>query len=314
TVTIAVGAFKGYVGIVKEVIDDIARVELHTASRVVNVDRSKVLRPGETMAPSHSANSNGGAYQSSTFSNNRFDSVQTPLHGSKTPMHGSRTPFAGGRTPGMDGGRTPFGGGRTPGMDGGRTPAMGMAGGRTPAMDMGRTPAWDAGSKTPRQGYAWDAGSRTPGRPVTATFASSAIADAALPGRIVPSGGNYADAQEAAPVAPTQREWPAPTLLVTLKSDPTKQAVITTVNPTSRTVTMETHQSTDPPETLPNVSFDDIVPVRPSRKDDKTMVLSGDAAGQLARLISAEESDGIIRLDTVKQIRIFPLDMIGMYV
>ncbi|KAI8815976.1 uncharacterized protein EV422DRAFT_610602, partial [Fimicolochytrium jonesii] len=163
TVTIATGTFKGYLGIVKEVIDNQARVELHTASRVVTVDKTKVLRPGETRLPGaaggRSDNPWGPPSSSISSYGDKWTSSasKTPMHGSKTPMHGSRTPFHG------IGGRTPAhgDGGRTPGWDSGRASGSGSN-----TVDLGSrsTAAWDAGSKTPGHGMsAWDAGSRTPG-------------------------------------------------------------------------------------------------------------------------------------------------------
>ncbi|KAI8591379.1 hypothetical protein BDZ88DRAFT_50734 [Geranomyces variabilis] len=309
TVTIAVGAFKGYVGIVKEVNDGMARVELHTASRVVTVDVNKCLLPGQTLAPSASNNSGFGG---SSFGYDRYG--QTPMHGAKTPMHGGRTPM-------HAGGRTPFGaGGRTPGADGGRTPAWDVSG-RTPASawDAGsktpghwdassKTPHWDAGGKTP----AWDSGSRTPYAPLDAVSSVYPDPATAITSTIVPSGGNYADSI-AAPIAASTitHEWPAIRVLVTLTSDPSQEAIITAVQPATRTVTLSLLPAN---ESRAGVGFDDIKAVSPDAAHDKVMVITGDGAGQTGVVISAEDDDGVVRMDVTKEIRIFTMNMIAKYV
>ncbi|RKO92660.1 hypothetical protein BDK51DRAFT_35496 [Blyttiomyces helicus] len=138
TVKIVMGEWKGYLGIVKDVINDQARVELHTASRIITISKEKLKladQVGTGQSSSHGGYGMGG---------------RTPMLGSRTPAYGD-----GGRTPAWD-----SGGGRTPAWNSGsRTPGH-NDGGRTPAWDSGsKTPAWDSGSKTP----AWDSGSRTPG-------------------------------------------------------------------------------------------------------------------------------------------------------
>ncbi|KAI8921264.1 hypothetical protein DFJ77DRAFT_449169 [Powellomyces hirtus] len=316
TVTIATGPYKGYVGIVKEVVDGNARIELHTTSRLVTVDRNKLLRPGETFVPQSNSFSNGAnsnAYGSS-YGNGRYDGMGSGMSGGKTPAYGSKTPM---------GNRTPFLGGRTPGpMDGGRTPAWDMSS-RTPARDMdlgSRSTAWDAGSKTPAhdltsgRGYAWDAGSRTPAHPSYTPMEGISTTSYAKPvtSTSVPTGGNYADSHTAPPVAaaPTPHEWPSTRLLVNLKSDPSQRAIITATQPSARTATIQLKSTS---ETQPNVSYDDLLPVRPTTKGDKVMVLIGETAGQTGSLVSAEEADAIVKLDRIKEIRIFTLDMIGVY-
>lgn len=162
SVAITGGPQKGYVGMVKAVTGDEARVEIHATSKVVRVHLDKlaetdadgkiIRRGGTPVAGGYM----GGGYNPAQ---GRFGGA-TPGHamGAQTPTWGAgggRTPgyAAGGRTPGYDMGN------RTPGYDfGNRTPAADY-GSRTPAWDSGsKTPAWDAGSKTP----AWDAGSKTP--------------------------------------------------------------------------------------------------------------------------------------------------------
>lgn len=142
TVTIIGGPYKGYIGIVKDVANETARVELHTSNKTINVDRAKISIPGAA-----------GDGRDQSFASNRAqrgfdnrgryggDSGRTPAwnSGSKTPAWDS-----GSKTPAWDSGS------KTPAWD---------SGSKTPAWDSGsKTPAWDSGSKTP----AWDSGSKTP--------------------------------------------------------------------------------------------------------------------------------------------------------
>lgn len=180
-VTIGSGShYKGLKGIVKDTTDTTARIELDSRSKVVSVDKTKLLFKDPT---------------GKTLSYTEFVVPRKLLHlAQPSPARGSgnwaggRTPAwgAGGRTPGWaDGGKTPSAaGGRTPGWrqdsaytpswnGGSKTPAWGGSGGggyKTPAYgdsgshsswggDGGRTPAWNTNARTP----AWNAGSRTPG-------------------------------------------------------------------------------------------------------------------------------------------------------
>ncbi|KAF3909226.1 hypothetical protein ABW20_dc0103409 [Dactylellina cionopaga] len=139
TVHVRQGPYKGLLGIVKDATDTTARVELHTKSKTITIDKTKLgFKEGSTGrilsyaefvqpkkgfggAPSYSSSSGGSAWS------------------------GSRTPAGAGS---MAGSRTPAG---AHGASGGRTPAWAGGG------DGGRTPAWASGSKTP----AYNDGSRT---------------------------------------------------------------------------------------------------------------------------------------------------------
>ena len=115
TVTIAGGPYKGYVGIVVDATDTTARIELHTRSKTITVDKSKLILEGG------SAPIGGRTYFG------MGDGGRTPLHpGMATPMHhGMQTPMhLGSQTPMHDGSRTP-------------------------AYDENRSSAWDPGSRTP---------------------------------------------------------------------------------------------------------------------------------------------------------------------
>ncbi|KAI8839264.1 hypothetical protein BC829DRAFT_421031 [Chytridium lagenaria] len=165
TVTIIQGPYKGYIGIVKDMTDNGARVELHTSQRIVTIPVDRVKIHGSSTENSQSSDFNFGSRYASNY---RYG------EGSATPMH----PLAGGRTPMHSGGsKTPMhrpNGGMTPNpyQDGSRTPAW-DSGSRTPAHSGSRTPAWEAGSRTPARDGAWDAGSKTPARSGYSDFGST---------------------------------------------------------------------------------------------------------------------------------------------
>jgi transcription elongation factor SPT5 len=151
TVTITGGAFKGYLGIVKDTTETTARVELHTHNRTITIDKTKlnvIGGQGSTSRPDYRSEGNRYGYE-----------ARTPMHGSgaKTPAHPADAWNSGSRTPAWNSGS------KTPAWD---------SGSKTPAWDSGsKTPAWESGSRTP----AWDSGSRTPARnrfPETPTAAT----------------------------------------------------------------------------------------------------------------------------------------------
>ncbi|XP_057297763.1 transcription elongation factor SPT5-like [Hydractinia symbiolongicarpus] len=131
TVRIAQGPFKGYIGIIKDATETLARVELHTNCKTISVDRSRLaLVSGQ--------NKGGGvtAYGHTPM----YSSGQTPMYGNQTPMYGSRTPMYGNQTPMHEGSRTPNYGARTPSHDPSRTPSHDPS--RTPS-NAGHGGAWD---------------------------------------------------------------------------------------------------------------------------------------------------------------------------
>ena len=139
TVRISQGSYKGYIGIVKDATETMARVELHTKCQTIGVDIQRLtIVDGTNRTPS--IKTPGG---SSTFTTPMYSGAQTPMHGtgSRTPMHGSQTPM-------HDGSRTPHYGSMTPRADGGMTPMHDRTGS-----------AWDpSGMQTPRNDFEddWD--------------------------------------------------------------------------------------------------------------------------------------------------------------
>lgn len=97
TVRVIRGPYKGYIGIVKDSTSVLARVELHTNSKTINVDRSNITVCGGVSRPiprprlvSASLKTPDKAVGAQTPS---YESSRTPRYGGQTPAHdGSATP------------------------------------------------------------------------------------------------------------------------------------------------------------------------------------------------------------------------------
>ncbi|CAG8479735.1 3134_t:CDS:10 [Paraglomus occultum] len=142
TVTIVKGPYKGYMGIVKDTTETMARVELHTDSRILNVEKAKLMmKDSSGIIRPIASDFQPRERDLDTSSNYGASSPYSPSGWSSSP----RTPsWAGSRTPAYSSAMTP-----NPHADGSRTPAIHSMN------DGSQTPAWDIGSKTP----AWIGGS-----------------------------------------------------------------------------------------------------------------------------------------------------------
>lgn len=149
TVIVRQGPYKGLLGIVKDATDSMARVELHSKSKLISVEKTKLgykERGGKTLS---------------------YEELVTPkkfLSGNVSTLpqyQGGNSWQQGGATPARTPAWAASSGGRTPAWassDGSKTPAW-ASGGRTPAWgEGGRTPAWSSSSRTP----AWNSGAKTP--------------------------------------------------------------------------------------------------------------------------------------------------------
>ncbi|CAG8559277.1 500_t:CDS:10 [Ambispora gerdemannii] len=230
TVTIIHGPYKGYIGIVKETSDSTARVELHTNSKIINVEKSKLQMRDQ----------NGGSRPVSLEYGGGSSNYGSPAFSGSTWRPDRSSQWSGSRTPAWNSTMSPnpliSDGSRTPAIhlnDGSRTPAIHMNdGSRTPSWDLGsktpawgtdgsETPAWDSGSKTPR----WADGSRTPayssdypGSPATDSTTSFTAPTPApdTPGFIAATPGVNTPSNYTAPTpgpfsAPTPAPFSAPT-------------------------------------------------------------------------------------------------------
>ncbi|KAI6781285.1 transcription initiation protein spt5 [Emericellopsis cladophorae] len=164
TVVVKKGSYKGLLGIVKDTTDTHARVELHTKSKIITVDKNHLNVKDKKTGQTIDINSRGRGGPPGGYSGSRVPGYQQS--GGRTPMAnwGSRTPALGGgsRTPAW---KADSGGSRTPAWamgDGSRT-VNPYDGSRTAYGGSGsRTPAWQPGGRTPAPGDAFGAGSRTP--------------------------------------------------------------------------------------------------------------------------------------------------------
>ncbi|XP_056670571.1 transcription elongation factor SPT5-like [Monodelphis domestica] len=92
TVRICQGPYKGYMGMVKEATDSVARVELHTTCQTISVQSQRLVRLGTPSSQSRDSTPHA-----------------TPSYGSQTPIYnlGSFTPLYDCRTPKAQGDQTP---------------------------------------------------------------------------------------------------------------------------------------------------------------------------------------------------------------
>ncbi|KAJ1652847.1 transcription elongation factor spt5 [Dispira simplex] len=163
TVMITQGPYKTYIGIVKEASGNSARVELHTNSRLITIEKAQLAVQTQdgtfepfSKLPEYASPQNGprrSGRPTSAYNNGWGSSTDEQSRnfygGSQTPMHrnnGSRTPFHVG--------------------DGSRTPAW-DSGSRTPnprafGWDDSSGSGWGDGEPSVDAASAWDAGSRTP--------------------------------------------------------------------------------------------------------------------------------------------------------
>ncbi len=158
SVMIVKGAFKGYLGVARELIGPTnVSVELHTASKTVTVRREDVqLVAGQQSHQPAKGGREGyaGRRNERQFTTTTTSSSSQGSQGNYFAASGATAGAASGKTPTWDGGKTPtWDGGKTPTWDGG-------AGSKTPVWGGGKTPSW-AGGKTPVWGES-GAGGRTP--------------------------------------------------------------------------------------------------------------------------------------------------------
>ncbi|PVU86444.1 hypothetical protein BB559_006521 [Furculomyces boomerangus] len=157
TVLITRGPFKGYMGVVKNSTATMAKVELYTSAKMINVERDKL----------NIKMNDGRVVPASSFGDNGYNRNNSGGRGST-----GSSPFPGANTPNFQPG-TPFGGswGNNSGVSG--SPAWNSSGGSGGASWGGSgvsssTPAWGgdntsigSGSMPQTPGVAWNSSSKT---------------------------------------------------------------------------------------------------------------------------------------------------------
>jgi len=178
TVTIRKGGYKGLLGIVKDTTDVSARVELHTKSKIITVNKADLIFKDKVTGRTIDINSRGGMSGRGGFggsSRGGFGGTNDRWEGSRTPQAaaggGDRTPAWGlpkgglSTLPGAScaNANTSTAVAHTPAWSrndnsGSRTPAWAAEGSRTVNPYDGSRTAYGSGSRTP----AWSSGAKTP--------------------------------------------------------------------------------------------------------------------------------------------------------
>ncbi|KAJ3361314.1 transcription elongation factor spt5 [Kappamyces sp. JEL0680] len=328
TVTISGGPFKGYLGIVKDTTETHARVELHTNSRTITIEKERLNVQGEEGAPKRPN------YQAGRPTSRYDDYGRTPANsGSKTP-YDSWSGGTGGRTPAWNAGS------KTPAWEAGsKTPAW-EAGSKTPAWEAGsKTPAWEAGSKTP----AWESG-RTPayGRPTPRV--PNTPADMATPYHTATPAGfpqtpglaattPYPNMQSVAHTPATPYETPyhgGPATPAATGSYGSSQGAWVTADIEVRVESNRRFSSgrvdgqvgvvkavegiraqiyLASGETI-HITEELLVPVVPQKKD-AFKVLKGEDRGKIGTLLSIDGHEGVVKLEGVDDILMMNLDTLA---
>ena len=331
TVKITGGPFKGYLGIVKDTNENTARVELHTNSRTVNVDKDKLNIQGET------SNQRRPDYQASR-PQNRYENSRTPMHtGSKTPAYeGGNQWNSGSKTPAYDGSKTPAwdSGSKTPAWDSGsKTPAYDSGGSRTPAWGetgaTARTPAAFGRGATPRVTGTPSAttpyhGAPTPGFPSTpgaggisntpynrsAPTPATPYDPASVNNPQTPAGGSGDYGRASEPVG--RGSWIAINIEVSVNSQRRfsagkldgQEGVVKVVEGNRAQI-----QLLSTGETV-TITEEFLKPVAPSKKD-MFKVLSGEDRGKIGTLLSIDGHEGVVKIDGVDDILMMNMDTLA---
>ncbi|CCH40836.1 Transcription elongation factor [Wickerhamomyces ciferrii] len=153
-VSIRLGEYKGYRGIVKDTNGDIARVEFHTKNKILSISKHKLAF----------VDGSGRLIPYEEFINPKYRDFSQPSSGFSTPSHkapsytsGGSSSWSstgsnnGGKTPAWSsfasGGKTPIAGGRTAvGAHGGAASAWGGGAGGASAWGGGAASAWGGGA------------------------------------------------------------------------------------------------------------------------------------------------------------------------
>ena len=273
--------YKGCHGIVKEVTGSLVRVELESQTKVVTVDRKFISEK-----------------------RNVVDYNSTPYRGSETPMHPSRTPMRD-NIPGT-----------TPIHDGMRTPMRDRA--WNPYTPM-RDQAWNPYTPSTPQYQPGSTPQYQPGTP-SHTYDSSSSPYANAPSPYLPSTPNSASylpstpgtggLDTMSPVIGGDNEGPyfMPDILVNVRRLGEEESAVGIV----REVLMDGSCRIalgDNGETM--TALPDEMDVVAPRKNDKVKIMAGAQRGTTGKLIGVDGSDGIVKVDDSRDVKIIELVLLA---
>jgi transcription elongation factor SPT5 len=284
TVSIAFGPYKGYVGIVKDVTEQLqARVELHTNSRLITVPLDKLILPGSA-----------GQGHSAAPSQEEQRGAKTPTwtsSASKTPSYNSISAAM------MGGGKTPAWRGASAAAS--QTPSWTGAGGRTPSWKTpgaAKTPGWEpqpvaARSKTP----AWAGSSAVP---LAANSAASSGATMSKP------------TLEAVPkeqvVQPTGEREPSYAMDNVCVLHLGQLHYIVKVHKNQPVVDLKSlDPSASARDVKASVPLSDTTVVRPQKRE--RAIIYGDGSLLRGQVIGLDDPDAVVKIDGTGEFRIVKL-------
>lgn len=311
TVVIKAGQWKGYIGIVRQVTDTTARVELHTNSKLVTINRDMLWIKDEEHQPEFPPSTPSSWDMRTPL---REDGSQTPMRTPlryglgtpATPVHGTAWDPTQPTTPRTDWSsdfRTPdgFSSISTPGF-----PATSYNSPYSPAprhYDQSPNPSTPTGNYTP--GY------DTPGAYTPTSYSEATPEQSpyppATPGEATPRTPGTPDVYE--PMheehVDTDSNWHTTDILVKISGDfangqyQDQTAVIKHVSPDSCSVTLSNGEVLEVPNEY-------LQPVKPTQKGN-VKIIRGDLKGNTGVLIGIDGADGIVKMSVNLDIKILDL-------
>uniref|UniRef100_A0A1I8HNB5 Transcription elongation factor SPT5 n=2 Tax=Macrostomum lignano TaxID=282301 RepID=A0A1I8HNB5_9PLAT len=296
TVRVTQGHFKNHVGIVKDVIDNTVRLELHSQYKMISVDRSRITPVDGQRQNRPSASTYG----------------RTPLHGAQTPGYGmgggsGRTPMygAGGQTPIHDGSRTPHYGNMTPRAEGGATPGHpGSAWDPT----SGATPRHRFGPDSFDYDYEMETPSVSAGAPLTPTARGITEASPMSGSDFSPSPGFSPLTPGGLPYTPHTPggallhqnssdgvEWVTPDIVVTIRASCEDESLR---NLEGHVRGVSGHQASvylPAEKRVVSVNAQHLTP-RVPESGDRVKVIAGEDRHQTGQCLSVDTNEGVVKI------------------
>lgn len=292
TVIITSGQWKGYAGIVIDATNTIARVELHTQPKTINVDRTFLKVKGEEeMRPIDT-------FPATPF---REDITATPLRVPRTPVHGTawdpnqpNTPIRA-TTPSwdLDNSSFNFPSTTTPYNPYDSTPET-----RTPS-----TPGFTPGTNfTP--GYIEHRTPQEQHTPYTPT--TPGLSTPSTPGTPLENISINSTSEDRSELG---TDWLTTDIEIQIKSgsyNGSKGVIKEVYDKTAKIILYDTNESI-------TVSFDQIEPVPPAKKDI-VKIIRGEMKGAIGTLVGIDNRDGIVKLISNLDIKMLDLQSIAKYI